>query len=148
MIYFLFLRKFDFDIKQLYLIRIEIENQIQNSFIQKKKSSPKKKSRKITEDDICKCNPEEIQNYLVLKFSEPIEIIDSYCDNYDNYEKNTPNRLSIKSKNEIWNEMLVNRRFLINENDDYCPCRLQKKFSFNSIFSKVKNYLLNSFNGV
>ena len=153
MIYFLLLRKFDFDIKQLYLIRIEIENQIQNSFIQKKKSSPKKKSRKITEDDICKCNPEEIQNYLVLKFSEPIEIIDSYCDNYDNYEKNTPNRLSIKSKNEIWNEMLVNRRFLINENDDYCPCRLQKKFSFNSIFSKVKNYqsylsLLNSFNGV
>ena len=153
MIYFLLLRKFDFDIKQLYLIRIEIENQIQNSFIQKKKSFPKKKSRKITEDDICKCNPEEIQNYLVLKFSEPIEIIDSYCDNYDNYEKNTPNRLSIKSKNEIWNEMLVNRRFLINENDDYCPCRLQKKFSFNSIFSKVKNYqsylsLLNSFNGV
>ena len=153
MIYFLLLRKFDFDIKQLYLIRIEIENQIQNSFIQKKKSSPKKKSRKITEDDICKCNPEEIQNYLVLKFLEPIEIIDSYCDNYDNYEKNAPNRLSIKSKNEIWNEMLVNRRFLINENDDYCPCRLQKKFSFNSIFSKVKNcqpYLsfLKSFNGV
>ena len=49
--------------------------------------------------------------------------------------------------------MLVNRRFLINENDDYCPCRLQKKLSFNSLFSKVKNYqsylsLLNSFNGV
>ena len=142
-----------FDIKQLYLIRIEIENQIQNSFIQKKKSSPKKKTRKITEDDICKCNPEEIQNYLVLKFSEPIEIIDSYCDNYDNYEKNTPNRLSIKSKNEIWNEMLVNRRFLSNENDDCCPCRLQKKFSFHLIFTKVKNcqpYLsfLKSFNGV
>ena len=154
MIYFLFLRKFDFDIKQLYLIRIEIENQIQNSFNQKNKknSSPTRKSRKITEDDICQCNPEEIQNYLVLKFLEPIEIIDSYCDNYDNYQ-NDFHRLSIKSKNEIWNEMLVNRRFLSNENDDCCPCRLQKKFSFHLIFTKVKNcqpYLsfLKSFNGV
>ena len=155
MIYFLFLRKFDFDIKQLYLIRIEIENQIQNSFNQKNKknSSPTRKSRKITEDDICQCNPEEIQNYLVLKFLEPIEIIDSYCDNYDNYQDNTFHRLSIKSKNEIWNEMLVNRRFLSNENDDYCPCRLQKKFSFHLIFTKVKNCqsylsLLKSFNGL
>ncbi len=54
MIYFLLLRKFDFDIKQLYNIRIEVESQIYNSCMKNIKiNSPKKKSRKNTDDDIC-----------------------------------------------------------------------------------------------
>ena len=151
MIYFLLLRKFDFDIKQLYNIRIEVESQIYNSCMKNIKiKKKKKKSRKNTDDDICQCNPYEIQNYIVLQKNEKMNIIDNYCDNY-NYYQNNNQRLSIRTQSEIWNDILINRRYLSKDND-ICPCKFQNKVSINSIFSKVKNsksYLsfINSFIG-
>ena len=154
MIYFLLLRKFDFDIKQLIIIRNEVENQIQNSVINKiRNNSPKKKSKREINDDIYKYNPEEIQNFLVLQYNEPIEIIDNYCNNYKNYENDIHSRLTIKSKNEIWNKMLVHRNYIYDEDEDYFPSKFQKKISLQSIFKQFrtcKTYLslIHSFKGV
>ena len=154
MIYFLLLRKFDFDIKQLIIIRNEVENQIQNSVIQKIRSnSPNKKRKRKIDDDIYKYNPEEIQNFLVLQYKEPIEIIDNYCKNYNSYKKELPSRLSIKCKNDIWNEMLVYRNFIYDEYDDSFTSNLHNTIPLKSIFKqfkKSKTYLtlIDSFKGV
>ena len=150
MIYFLLLRKFDFDVKQLYLIRRDVENQLQNSVIEKIKShSPKKTNKRINDNEIY--NSEEIQNFLVLQYIDPLEIIDNYCDNVDNYQNNSYQRLSIKSKNEIWNELLVNRYCFDSEDNENISCKSKKIINLKSIFIKVKTSkcflsLLNSFN--
>ena len=150
MIYFLLLRKFDFDVKQLYLIRRDVENQLQNSVIEKIKShSPKKTNKRINDNEIY--NSEEIQNFLVLQYIDPLEIIDNYCDNVDNYQNNSYQRLSIKSKNEIWNELLVNRYYFDSEDNENISCKSKKIINLKSIFIKVKTSkcflsLLNSFN--
>ena len=154
MIYFLLLRQFDFDIKQLIIIRNEVENQIQNSVIQKIRSnSPNKKPKRKIDDDMYKYNPDEIQNFLVLQYNEPIEIIDNYCKNYESYEKDINSRLSIKCKNEIWNEMLVYRNSIYDEDDEYFPSKLHKNISLKSIFkqfrtSKTYLSLIHSFKGI
>ncbi len=148
MIYFLLLRKFDFDVKQLYLIRRDVENQLQNSVIEKIRShSPKKTNKRNNDNEIY--NSEEIQNFLVLQYIAPLEIIDNYCDNVDNYQNNYQ-RLSIKSKNEIWNELLVNRYCLDSEDNENISCKSKKIINLKSIFIKVKTSkcflsLLNSF---
>ena len=150
MIYFLLLRKFDFDVKQLYLIRRDVENQLQNSVIEKIRShSPKKTNKRNNDNEIY--NSEEIQNFLVLQYIAPLEIIDNYCDNVDNYQNNSYQRLSIKSKNEIWNELLVNRYCLDSEDNENISCKSKKIINLKSIFIKVKTSkcflsLLNSFN--
>ena len=150
MIYFLLLRKFDFDVKQLYLIRRDVENQLQNSVIEKIKShSPKKTNKRINDNKIY--NSEEIQNFLVLQYIDPLEIIDNYCDNVDNYQNNNYQRLSIKSKNETWNELLVNRYYFDSEDNENISCKSKKIINLKSIFIKVKTSkcflsLLNSFN--
>ena len=155
-IYLLLLRKFEFEHKTINSARIKIEKEVKKAFKLRAQSNQLTITKCSVECDpcwnVCTFDPyihDEIQNVIILKRDENVDIIDNYYTNNPNQENedgliDNYQRLSnSKSKKDIWKGLLINRRehYCVNNNKKFDPIykkALTKNISINTIISTLK----------
>lgn len=148
-VYLLLLRRYEFNRSHIRKARIKFEKEVKKTFKFRSNSNRLSNSFTVEECDptwnLCTLDPyihDEIQNFVVLKRDEEINIIDNYYEDTATNSRSKPKSYS-KSRKDLWKGLLINRRehYCVNNRKKYEPIykkALTKNISINTIISTLK----------